>query len=164
MSQWAFRQATLADVDRCYEIETAAYSADEAATREKIALRIRDYPQGFRCLVKEGKIIGFINSGCAWQVEMSDEEFKQLVGHDPLAPNVVIMSVVVDPNDQGQGWSSVMMKAFVSLMQERGKKAIHLMCKAQYLGLYEKAGYRFTRQSDSSHGGETWYEMIMELA
>jgi ribosomal protein S18 acetylase RimI-like enzyme len=163
MSRWEFRQATLADLDRCHEIEAAAYPADEAATREKIAIRIRDYPEGFRCLVADGALIGFINCGCAWEVAMSAEEFKQLIGHDPLAPNVVIMSVVIHPDYQGQGWSSVMMKEFVSLMTAMGKKTIHLMCKQGYLGMYEKAGYRFTRLSASTHGGEEWYEMMMDL-
>lgn len=31
-----FRQATPADVDRCYEIETLAYEGDEAATRKRL--------------------------------------------------------------------------------------------------------------------------------
>lgn len=43
-----------------------------------------------------GQVIGFTNSGCAYEVVMSDEAFKELVGHDPAAPNVVIMSVVID--------------------------------------------------------------------
>ena len=51
----------------------------------------------------DGKVVGFINSGCAHEVVMSDEAFKELVGHDPDAPNVVIMSVVLDPAYQGKG-------------------------------------------------------------
>lgn len=90
-----FRQATPADVDRCYEIETLAYEGDEAATREKIATRIQRYPQGFMCMELNSEVAGFINAGCAWEVVMSDEAFKELVGHDPDAPNAVIMSVVV---------------------------------------------------------------------
>ena len=39
-----FRLANEQDVQRCYEIEISAYEGDEAATREKIALRIAQYP------------------------------------------------------------------------------------------------------------------------
>ena len=77
MSHATFRQATPSDIDRCYEIESAAYPADEAATREKIAIRIDRYPQGFLCMEQDGDIIGFINAGCAWEVVMSDEAFKE---------------------------------------------------------------------------------------
>lgn len=106
MSTPAFRLATSGDVDRCYDIEITSYEGDEAATRDKIVTRIKRYPEGFLCMELNGEVIGFINAGCAWEVVMSDEEFKELVGHDPDAPNAVIMSVVVHPDYQGKGYSS----------------------------------------------------------
>jgi Predicted acetyltransferase len=163
VSHAIFRQATPSDIDRCYEIESAAYPADEAATREKIALRIAGYPQGFMCMEQGGEIIGFINAGCAWDVVMSDEEFKELVGHDPDAPNAVIMSVVLHPSVQGKGLSTPMMQAFISQMRAQGKTAIYLMCKSQYLKMYERFGYRYLKRSDSTHGGEEWFEMMQTL-
>ena len=83
----------------------------------------------------EGQLIGFINSGCAHDVVMSDEAFKELVGHDAEAPNVVIMSVVIDPPFQGRGYATVMMKTFVDRMRQAGKQTIHLMCKGRHLSL-----------------------------
>lgn len=163
MNAPTFRQATLQDVDRCYQIETTAYEGDEAATREKIATRIAQYPEGFLVLALDSQVIGFINSGCAHEVVMSDEAFKELVGHDPAAPNVVIMSVVLDPAHQGQGHASRLMARFVEQMRERGKATIHLMCKDRHVGLYEKLGYRYVRPSASDHGGMAWHEMIMVL-
>lgn len=163
MSHPLFRRASLADVDRCYAIETEAYEGDEAATREKIATRIQQYPEGFLCLEHEGDIIGFINSGCAWDVVMSDEEFKELIGHDAAAPNVVIMSVVLDPIHQGKGYASLLMTEFVKMMREREKQTIHLMCKTQHVELYKKFGYEYVRPSESDHGGMAWHEMMMTL-
>ncbi len=163
MTDLIFRQATMADVDRCFAIETEAYEGDEAATREKIATRIRQYPEGFLCLEFDNHLIGFINAGCAWDVVMSDEEFKELVGHDAAAPNVIIMSVVLDPAYQGKGYSSLMMRQFVAMMKERGKKTIHLMCKTQHIELYKKFGYDYIKPSASDHGGMAWHEMMMVL-
>lgn len=158
-----FRNARPTDADRCFEIETSAYEGDEAASREKIANRIRNYSEGFLVLEIEEEVVGFINSGCAHQVEMSDEEFKELVGHDPDAPNVVIMSVVVDPLQQGKGLSRALMGEFVERMRMLDKAFIHLMCKEHHVPLYEKFGYRYVRPSTSNHGGMTWYEMSMTL-
>lgn len=158
-----FRQATPADVDRCYEIETLAYEGDEAATREKIATRIQRYPQGFMCMELNGEVAGFINAGCAWEVVMSDEAFKELVGHDPDAPNAVIMSVVAHPDFQGKGYSSLMMREFVARMKAMHKKTIHLMCKDRHVDLYAHFGYRYVKPSESDHGGMAWHEMVMVL-
>lgn len=158
-----FRPANEQDVRRCYEIEISAYEGDEAATREKIALRIAQYPQGFLVMELDGEMIGFINSGCAHEVVMSDEAFKELVGHDPLAPNVVIMSVVIAPEHQGKGYASVLIREFVERMRSMGKRSIHLMCKEHHVELYQKFGYRYIKPSSSDHGGMSWHEMVLDL-
>ncbi|WP_241067938.1 GNAT family N-acetyltransferase [Achromobacter insuavis] len=163
MPSLTFRAPTPADTDRCFEIESTAYEGDEAATHAKIATRIAQYPQGFLLLEEDGVIVGFINSGCAREVVMADEAFKELVGHDPDAPNVVIMSVVVDPAHQGKGYSTRLMNAFVEQARGLGKQTIHLMCKERHVALYRKLGYQYVRPSPSDHGGMAWHEMVMAL-
>jgi len=163
MPALTFRNALPADAARCFEIEISAYEGDEAATLEKIATRITQYPQGFLILEADGAVVGFINCGCAFDVVMSDEAFKELVGHSPEAPNVVIMSVVVDPAHQGKGYSKVLMTEFVQRMRDMGKQTIHLMCKAQHVPLYERMGYAYVRPSPSDHGGMAWHEMVRSL-
>lgn len=163
MTAPTFRTAVPADTDRCFAIETTAYEGDEAATHEKIATRIAQYPEGFLIMELDGEIIGFINSGCAFDVVMSDEGFKELIGHDPAAPNVVIMSVVIDPAQQGKGYASLLMRTFVERMAGLGKHTIHLMCKDRHVPLYERFGYRYVKPSASDHGGMAWHEMVMEL-
>lgn len=137
-----FRNAIRNDGPRCFEIETSAYEGDEAATLEKIEKRIAQYPQGFLILEVEGKIVGFINSGCAFEV---------------------VMSVVVDPAEKGKGYSRLLMQEFVRRMTASGKKTIHLMCKDRHVPIYERMGYRYVRPSPSEHGGMSWHEMMMDL-
>jgi N-acetylglutamate synthase-like GNAT family acetyltransferase len=163
MTTPTFRHALPQDAARCYQIESTAYEGDEAATLEKIRTRIARYSQGFLVMELDGAIAGFINSGCAQEVVMSDEAFKELVGHDPAAPNVVIMSVVLDPACQGKGHSTLMMRTFVEQMRELGKKTIHLMCKDRHVELYKRFGYAYVKPSPSDHGGMAWHEMVMEL-
>jgi GNAT superfamily N-acetyltransferase len=163
MNAPTLRSAVPADTSRCYQIETGAYEGDEAATEQKIATRIAQYPEGFLVMELDGWIIGFINSGCAHEVVMSDEAFKELIGHDPDAPNVVIMSVVVDPAHQGKGYSRLLMRAFVERMASIGKQTIHLMCKERHVELYRKMGYLYVSPSASDHGGMAWHEMVMDL-
>jgi len=163
MNNLIFRNAAPSDATRCFDVEKAAYEGDEAATLEKIARRIATYPEGFLILEVNDEVVGFINSGCAYDVEMSDEDIKELIGHDSAAPNVVIMSVVVDPEYQGKGLSTVLMVEFAKRMADMEKTTIHLMCKEHHVRLYEKFGYRYIQPSASDHGGMQWHELMMDL-
>jgi len=46
----------------------------EAASLEKITQCIGTHPEGLMILEIDGLIVGFINSGCGCNVEMSDED------------------------------------------------------------------------------------------
>lgn len=163
MTQTTLRDAVPGDAVRCFEIESTAYEGDEAATLAKIAKRIDVYPQGFLVLEVDDEIVGFINSGCADEVAMSDSAFKELVGHDPAAPKVVIMSVAVAPTRQGRGFSKLLMAEFLRRMRAAGKREVHLMCKQRHIELYRRMGYDYVKPSASNHGGVSWHEMIQRL-
>ncbi|MGQ7844477.1 GNAT family N-acetyltransferase [Granulosicoccus sp. 3-233] len=160
---YTFRTGTPSDASRCHDIERSAYEGDEAATLEKITQRLETYPEGFLVLEIDGELAGFINCGCAHDVEMADEAFKELIGHSPEAPNVVILSVVVDPAYQGQSLSTALMKEFIGRMIDMDKQSIHLMCRQRHVPLYERFGFSYIRPSQSDHGGMTWHEMLMTL-
>ena len=152
-----------ADLARCFQIESTSYEGDEAATKEKIATRIATWPQGFIVYEIDGLVAGFINGGAAFKVEMADEAFKELIGHDPDGPHVVIMSVVVHPDFQGRGIARQLMNEFIARMRAMRKSSIHLMCKERHVALYESMGFTYLKASDSDHGGMAWHEMAMQL-
>jgi len=151
------------DLDRCFEIESVSYSGDEAATKDKILKRIKNYPEGFIVLENDGEIIGFINSGATHEVELSDEEFKELIGHDPDGKYVVILSVVVHPDYQGKGMASKLMNSFIDRMKALGKSNIYLICQTELIDMYARYGFVSLGASDSDHGGLSWNEMSLSL-
>ncbi len=157
------RAVNESDLDRCFEIETVSYAGDEAATKEKILTRIKTYPKGFVVLENNEELIGFINSGATHKVELSDEGFKELVGHDPQGEYIVIMSVVVHPKYQGQGMASKLMDSFINTMRELGKTEIYLICQTELVNMYAKHGFIHIGESNSSHGGLSWHEMSLSL-
>ncbi|SEN38230.1 Ribosomal protein S18 acetylase RimI [Pseudomonas sp. ok272] len=157
------RQVLPGDLDRCFAIESQSYEGDEAATREKIATRIATWPEGFIVAQVEGVVAGFINSGAAFQVEMADEAFKEMIGHDPDGPQVVIMSVVVHPDFQGRGLAKQLMTEFIARMREMGKVRINLMCRERHIPLYAGLGFAYLKPSESDHGGLVWHEMALDL-
>lgn len=163
MSKILMRAAKEQDLDRCFEIETVSYSGDEAATREKILKRIATYPEGFLVLENSEEIMGFINSGATHKVELSDEEFKELIGHNPSGEHIVIMSVVIHPKYQGKGMASLLMNHFIHSMKQLGKTEIFLICQTELINMYAKYGFIHLGESDSDHGGMSWHEMSLSL-
>ena len=151
------------DLDRCFEIESVSYSGDEAATRDKILKRINTYPEGFIVLENDREIIGFINSGATNKVELSDEEFKELVGHDPEGKHIVILSVVIHPCYQGKGMASKLMQSFIEKMKLLDKSDIYLICQTELIDMYARYGFVDLGKSDSDHGGMSWNEMSLSL-
>lgn len=151
------------DLDRCFEIESVSYAGDEAASREKILKRIIAYPQGFIVLENEREIIGFINSGATHRVELSNEEFKELVGHDPQGQHIVILSVVIHPAYQGKGMAGKLMNNFIARMKALGKSDIYLICQIELVDMYARYGFVDLGASDSDHGGLSWNEMTLSL-
>jgi len=163
MSNINIREVKVEDLDRCFEIESVSYEGDEAASKEKILKRISTYPEGFIVLEENNTIAGFINCGACHRVELSDEEFKELVGHDNEGKYVVIMSVVVHPKFQGKGYAKKLMDSFINKMQKMQKKEIHLICQTSLIDMYAKSGYQYIGESQSDHGGLSWHEMYLTL-
>lgn len=163
VSPLIIRDVKESDLDRCFDIETLSYAGDEAATKEKVLLRIQRYPEGFIVLENKEEIVGFINSGATHKVELSDETFKELVGHDPQGEYIVIMSVVVHPHYQGQGMANKLLNSFINTMRTLDKTEIYLICQTELMNMYAKHGFVYIGESDSSHGGLSWHEMSLSL-
>ncbi len=157
------REARLEDLNRCFEIESVSYEGDEAATKEKIEKRIATYPEGFIVLEIDNIIAGFINCGATHTVELSDESFKELVGHTSEGKHIVIMSVVVHPQYQGQGLAGKLLQNFILKMTKLGKSEIFLICQESLVPMYAKYGFKYIAPSDSDHGGMSWHEMSIQL-
>lgn len=163
MAAFNIRVVTAEDLNRCYEIETLSYQGDEAASLKKIAKRIDTYPQGFIVAEVDEEIVGFINSGACHEVVLSDEDFKELIGHDEAGENIVIMSVVVHPDFQRNGYASALMAEFKDTMQRLHKKTIHLICQTHLIEFYRQHEFEYIGESVSDHGGLSWHEMVLNL-
>ncbi len=163
MSELNIRSAKVSDLERCFEIEHASYAGEEAATKDKVLKRIQTYPEGFLVLENNKEIVGFINSGATHKVELSDEEFKELIGHDPQGQHIVIMSVVIHPKYQGKSLTTLLIHHFIDAMKEMEKTEIYLICQTELINMYAKYGFVHLGESDSDHGGLSWHEMSLSL-
>lgn len=163
MLEVIIREATGPDITRCHEIESACFELSEAAPRSSIEKRQRLYPEGFIVAVRRGRVIGFINSGATNQEDLSDEEFKAMVGHDDNGRNIVIFSVAVDPEFQKTGVSRQLLFRFCERAKMLKKSVVLLLCKRDLIELYRKFGFIDLGESSSTHGGFSWHAMRRAL-
>lgn len=151
------------DIQTCHDIEVACFSESEAASMEKIRRRARIFQEGFLVAQINRQVVGFINSGATDNPDLSDEDFKDLVGHDSNGRNMVVLSIAVAPRYQGSGISRPLMENFIVKARVLGKQAILLLCKKNMISYYEKFGYEEAGASASTHGGGRWHEMRLDL-
>jgi ribosomal protein S18 acetylase RimI-like enzyme len=157
------RTVTGRDLDACCVVESASFPPTEAASRGSITRRIEQFPQGFLVAVVDGRVVGQINSGATDKDDITDEELKALVGHDPDGANMVVFSLSVLPEYRGRGIGSALTRQFIAESRQLGKQRVLLLCKAGLIPFYKRLGFRHAGLSASVHGGSTWHEMILTL-
>src|SRR5918996_1278377 len=116
MNEIIIRHVLPKDLDECFLVETSGFPPEEAATRETIKLRLETFPQGFFVAELNGRVVGtkyFVNSGATDKEDTSDEELKQLIGHNSHGKNMVVFALAVLPEFQKRGISRQLMARFV---------------------------------------------------
>jgi predicted N-acetyltransferase YhbS len=163
MNEITIRHVLPEDLDGCFTVETSGFPPEEAATRETIRLRIETFPEGFLVAEVDGRVVGILNSAATHKDDISDEELKQLIGHDPGGRNMVVFALAVLPEYQKQGIASQLMSRFVEEARAGEKEKVLLMCKAHLVAYYERMGFAHLGVSRSTHGGAEWHEMQLRL-
>jgi ribosomal protein S18 acetylase RimI-like enzyme len=163
MNDLIIRNVQPQDLDECYIVEISGFPPEEAATRETIQLRIDMFPQGFYVAESGGKVIGMVNGASINKDDISDEELKQLIGHDANGRNMVIFALAVLPEFQKRGIAKQLMLRFVEEARKNKKEKILLMCKEYLIAYYQGLGFVHAGVSRSTHGGAEWHEMRLSL-
>jgi ribosomal protein S18 acetylase RimI-like enzyme len=163
MGEVKIRNVAEHDLEACYTVESGCFLPSEAASRTRIEKRIKIFPQGFLVAELGDTVIGHINSGSTGKEDITDEAFKDLVGHDNDGHNIVIFSLAVLPEFQKRGIAKYLMLRFIEESKRLGKKKVMLICKSDLIAYYQRYGFIYVGQSASTHGGFKWHEMILPL-
>ncbi len=151
------------DLDECYQVEIFGFLPEETASKETIKLRMDTFPQGFLVAEWDGRVVGMLNGASTDKDDISDEELKQLIGHDPNGRNSVVFALAVLPEYRKQGIARQLMEQFTVEARGQGKENILLMCKQHLIRYYESMGFEHMNLSKSTHGGAEWHEMRLRL-
>jgi len=163
MNRLIIRNVLPKDLDECFQVEISGFTPEEAASKETIQLRMDTFPQGFFVAEIDGRVIGILNSASTDKDDISDEELKQLIGHDPNGKNMVVFALAVLPEYRKQGIARQLMQRFTEQARKLEKENILLLCKRHLVTYYESMGFEHMSLSKSTHGGAEWHEMQLRL-
>jgi len=163
MTELTIRMVEHDDLTACHTIEVRSFPPCEAAWTTSLENRINHYPEGFLVAEYEGEVIGQVNSGSTSKDDISDEEFKQLIGHDPEGENIVIFSLSVLPEYRKKGIGGKLLDSFVKQARDMGKSKVLLLCKTDLIPYYASHGFQDCGVSESTHGGAEWHTMELPL-
>lgn len=154
---WEYKEAAL--------IEKICFPPSEACTESIMEQRAKLFPDTFIVAIENatGRMVGFINGMLTDEEVLRDEIFLDVRLHNPSGKHVMIMGVDVLPDYRGQGLAKEMMRRFIAVQKEKGRKKCILTCVEEKIPMYQKMGYIDDGESESAWGGELWHEMHCDL-
>ena len=163
MQSVIIRQANISDIDTVTELEKSCFPVSEAADRKAFELRLRNYPECFRLLEIDGKVISMINGMTTNENDLCDEMYS---GTDMYAAHgkwLMLFGVATAPAYQKRGFASRLMERVIEDTKKQERRGIVLTCKEELLPFYSRFGFVSEGISDSEHGGAEWYQMRLTL-
>lgn len=153
------------EAEQAAEIEKICFPPNEACTREKIVERVAAAPELFLVAVDQetGKLAGFLNGIATDEYAFRDEFFTDIRLHKPDGKNVMLLGLDVLPAYRGQGLAREIMFQYLRREWEKGRRKVALTCLQSKVKMYTKMGYQNAGISQSTWGGEQWYDMVYVL-
>jgi len=151
----------LQSLDAAFVIESGSYPEDEAATRDKLELRIREAPEFFYGIYhatdEAETLCGFV---CGTLTALKALTEEGMSTHEPAGTTLCIHSVVIERSLRRQGLATWMLKEYLRTIAESTKtERVLLICKDHLVGFYESCGFGKIGLSEVVHGQDPWYDM-----
>lgn len=160
-----FRDGQPEDGPELADIEEICFPPEERISRKVIVERASRFPDQFLISFDPSgnKIAGFIAGVATEKVSFTDDLFTDPSIHDPAASTMMITGLEVRPEYRQMGLATELMQRIIDRERSKGRKRIVLTCLDRLVSFYERMGYHKIGLSQSTLGGQTWYEMDMLL-
>lgn len=168
-----YRTATPTDIFQCFDMETEAFSREEAASKNDLRYRQHHAAPFFRCAVLEHDdedddediVIGYI---CSTRCE-PDEYDSYETTHQSEVSSLMIHSIVVRNEYRNCGLGKHMVQNYVDALKAFNQTAenpvsrIILFAKDNLLTLFLHCGFAVLRPSRNMNGKGTFYFLEQKL-
>ena len=153
------RTATLEDLDAVTAVEAACFPAAEAATREELEARLREYGNHFWLLEENGQLVSFVDGMVTNRADLTDDLYAQAALHNEQGAWQMIFGVNTLPEYRKRGFAEQLLRRAIDDARTQGRRGLVLTCKDKLVHYYAKLGFVSEGVSPSTHGGAVWYQM-----
>lgn len=153
------RKEDWADVVR---IEQDNFSPEEAATPEAILERLETICDTFLIAEIDGKVAGYIEGPVIDKRYLTDELFHKVTPNASGGGFIAVTSLSVSKEFKGQGVGTALIAALKDLAIAQKRQGISLTCHDYLIAYYEMNGFTDEGESESNHGGSSWYNLVWE--
>ncbi|MCD2256350.1 GNAT family N-acetyltransferase [Agrilactobacillus fermenti] len=165
MTQLSFRHPKLIDLPQIMTIEQSGFTPAEAATAIAMKQRLLTIPDTFVVAVNEkDQPLGYVVGPVIAARYLTDTLFSAIQPNPKIGGYIGVLSLAVAPDYQRQGIGSQLLTALAKLGQQQQRRGVTLTCLQRLIPFYEQNGYRNEGISMSQHAGETWYNLVLDLA
>lgn len=153
------RKEDWADVVR---IEQDNFSPEEAATPEAILERLETICDTFLIAEIDGKVAGYIEGPVIDKRYLTDDLFHKVTPNVSEGGFIAVTSLSISKEFKGQGVGTALIAALKDLAIAQKRKGISLTCHDYLIAYYEMNGFTDEGESESNHGGSSWYNLVWE--
>lgn len=156
------RHARMEDWSEVVRIEQANFSSAEAASPQAMKERLSTISDTFLIAETDGKVAGYIEGPVVSKRYLTDDLFHHVIANEKEGGYIAITSLSIDQPFKGQGIGTALLAAMKDLAVAQKREGINLTCHDYLISYYEMNGFVDEGESNSTHGGSHWYNMVWE--
>ena len=121
--------------------------------------RLKAYPDHYLLLFEGGALAAYVGGAVTEQADLEDFMFSDASIHDERGSWQMVFGLGTCPAFRKKGYAFHLMRRFIAMAKEEGRRGVVLTCKPQLLSFYSALGFEDEGVCPSSHGGQVWHQM-----
>ncbi|WP_318767259.1 GNAT family N-acetyltransferase [Lactiplantibacillus carotarum] len=147
------------DLSQIMAIEKAGFSPAEAGSEAAYQERIAKLGTTFLVARDHAVILGFIVGPATTARYIQDEMFAETPTNLERGGHQLVFTLAVSPLARHQQVGSRLLAALEADAKAKGRTSMSLTCLERLVPFYERNGFTNQGVAESSHAGETWYNL-----
>lgn len=156
------RHSRLDDWAEIVRIENENFSPAEAATAEDLKQRLEKISDTFLVAEIDHQIAGYVVGPAVTNRYLTDNLFHEVVSNPSQGGFIALTNLSIAKEFQGQGVGTALLAAMKDLAVAQKRQGITLTCHDDLISYYEMNRFTDEGESESTHGGATWYNLVWE--
>ena len=147
------------DLPQIMAIEKAGFSSKEAGSEAAYLERIQKLGATFLVARDQAVVLGFIVGPATGARYIRDEMFTTTPENLERGGHQLVFTLAVSPLARHQHIGSQLLTALEQDARAKGRTSMSLTCLKRLVPFYERNGFTNQGVAESSHAGETWYNL-----